>query len=124
STVVTLAVRDKEDGLRVRTRPTDFVVVPARGTSTITAQVVPMSGALDGEPHAYELEFRGHQPGPENTGACDVVRRARFTYVPRRAALWPPARPHRRVSSPNGRGLRPKHTTPVRALAVDGDGGL
>src|SRR5204862_136083 len=53
STVVTLAVRDKEDGLRVRTRPTDFVVVPARGTSTITAQVVPMSGALDGEPHAY-----------------------------------------------------------------------
>ena len=94
--VVTLAVRDKEDGLRVRTRPTDSVVVPARGTSTITVQVVPppqaevkassLSGALDGEPHAYELEFRGRQPGLENMGACDVVRRARFTYVPRRAA--------------------------------------
>src|SRR5919206_52117 len=79
--VVTLAVRDKEDGLRVHTRPKDAVVVPAQGTSTITAQVVPTSGALDGEPHVYELEFRGRQPGPENTGVCDVVRRVCFTYV-------------------------------------------
>jgi hypothetical protein len=88
---LTLTVRDNENRLRVRIQPRGPVVVPAQGTTTITARVVPMIGALDGEPHVYELEFRGRQRGRENTGASPLVTRARFTYVPRRAVLGPPA---------------------------------
>jgi hypothetical protein len=91
--LLTLTVRDNENRLRVRIQPPGPVVVPAQGTTTITARVVPVFRALDGEPHVYELECCGRPRGQEYTGESPLMTRARFTYVPRRAALGPPAWP-------------------------------
>jgi hypothetical protein len=52
--------------------------------------VVPKERKTFGEPHPYEIEFRGVQLGAEQATNPLLVRRARFVYVPRYKARYLP----------------------------------
>jgi hypothetical protein len=87
---VALVARDHENGLRFSAEPDAPVIVPAGGGGPVTVHVVPKVRKTIGEPHPYEIEFRGVQLGAEQATHPCVVRRARFVYVPRYTARYLP----------------------------------
>jgi hypothetical protein len=66
------------------------VIVPAGGGGPVSVHVVPKVRKTIGDPHPYEIEFRGVQLGAEQETNPLLVRRARFVYVPRYSARYLP----------------------------------
>jgi hypothetical protein len=87
---VALVARDNEDALRFSTKPDTPVIVPAGGGGPVSVHVVPKERKTFGEPHPYEIEFRGVQLGAEQAPNPLLVRRARFVHVPRYTARYLP----------------------------------
>ena len=88
---VALVAHDNEHALRFSVKPDTPVIVPAGGGGPVTVHVVPKERKTFGEPHPYEIEFRGVQLGAEQATNPLLVRRARFVYVPRYKARYLPA---------------------------------
>jgi hypothetical protein len=87
---VALVAHDQDNGLHFSTKPDAPVIVPAGGGGPVSVHVVPKVRRTIGEPHPYEIEFRGVQLGAEQVSNPFLVRRARFVCVPRYPARYLP----------------------------------
>jgi len=104
-----LDMRDDQEGLRFTSTPEGPLVAPAGGESVVTVSVVPLVRETIGEPHPYQIEFRGIRPGAGGAAATPdpmLLRQAVFTFVPRYTALSLP------------RWVRRLPTWALRALAL------
>lgn len=88
---VELDARDTEEGLRYRIDPEGGVDVPAGGEQTVEVAVKPEHRETIGEPHPYQIAFRGLRPGTADLLEGGLSRQAQFTYVPPLRALALPA---------------------------------
>jgi hypothetical protein len=79
---VALAAQDGEERLRFRCEPAEPVIVPAGSASAVMVHVVPKVRETVGVPHEYAIVFRALQVWPVRESNPDLVREARFTYVP------------------------------------------
>ena len=79
---VALTAQDGEEGLGFRCEPAEPVIVPVGSASSVMVQVVPKVREMVGLPHAYAIVFRALQVWPVRESNRDLVREARFTYVP------------------------------------------
>jgi hypothetical protein len=84
---VVLDARDDEGGLDFRPAPAGAVTVPPGGQATVQVEVHPHNRETIGEPHPYDIEFRGVREGTSSLTADPLLtRKARFTYEPRYTA--------------------------------------
>jgi hypothetical protein len=79
---VALTAQDRDEGLRFRCEPAEPVIVPAGSACSVMVHVVPKVREAVGVPHAYAIVFRALQVWPLRESNPDLVREARFTYVP------------------------------------------
>ena len=88
---VELEARDTEEGLRYRIEPEGGVEVAAGSSQTVEVAVRPEHRETIGEPHRYQITFRGLRPGTTDLLDGGLARPAQFTYLPRLRALALPA---------------------------------
>ncbi len=93
---VALRARDNEEGLRFALEPEEPVRVPAGGERVIVVRATPKTRETVGEPHPYDIEFKGVVEGVDESDpmaaalAALLVRQGRYTYHPRFSALTMP----------------------------------
>ena len=92
---IALLAHDSEERLRFRPEPAEPVVVPGDRASSIAVHIVPKVRPLVGVPQAYGIVFRALPLWTVPESQADLVREARFTYMPdlrlpalARAPVW------------------------------------
>lgn len=91
---------DPENKLRFRMGSENPVAVPSGRSVETMMHVVPKTRLPFGSTHVYTIELRGCELGREGIANRNLVRLARFKYVPPQLALWsemPPRWLNRRV---------------------------
>jgi hypothetical protein len=90
-----LLAHASEEGVRFRPEPAEPVVVPGDRVGSVVVHVVPKVRPLVGVPQAYGIVFRALPLWTMPQGTVELVREARFTYVPyvrlpalARAPVW------------------------------------
>ena len=90
-----LLAHASEEGVRFRPEPAEPVVVPGDRVGSVVVHVVPKVRPLVGVPQAYGIVFRALPLWTMPQGTVELVRAARFTYVPyvrlpalARAPVW------------------------------------
>ncbi len=93
---VALHARDSEEGLIFMQEPDEPIRVPAGGERVMMVRVRPKTRETIGEPHPYDVEFKGVVEGVDEDDpmaaalAALLVRQGRYTYHPPITALTMP----------------------------------